>query len=145
VKRSPSRLSRIIPLWLALGATLQAEPRFPGGYLNDAQPGRVTTPHVEWARPWAPGTIRAFFLSPGYTAPREIIELWQRLDIAYEAVAGITSYDYYDLNRKATDQWARSVIGCNPARRWASYARSWSATTMCMSLPSSIGKPCPSS
>lgn len=85
--------------------------------MNDAQPGRVITPHIEWARPWAPGSLRVFFLTPGYVAPAEINELWERLDITYEAVVGRSHYLPYDLNEQATDQWNRIVIGTNPGEK----------------------------
>ncbi len=45
------------------------------------------TPHVPWAKPYARGTIRALFFVCGRgTAPREIIELMQRFDLAAQAV-----------------------------------------------------------
>lgn len=45
----------------------------------------VPTPHVPWARPLAGGKLKVFCLinNPG---KRELVELWQRLDLDFEAV-----------------------------------------------------------
>jgi len=42
----------------------------------------VETPHVAWAKPYARGTITGLFVT-GEQEAREIIELWQRLDLDF--------------------------------------------------------------
>ncbi len=47
------------------------------------------TPHTQWAKPYAQGTIRVLYICPYYqgsTEGREIIELMQRFDIEADAI-----------------------------------------------------------
>ncbi len=59
------------------------------------------TPHTKWAKPYAGGSIRAFFFVPwfqGSTDGREIIELMQRFDIEADAAFFVNGHILGDLN-----------------------------------------------
>jgi len=66
------------------------EGRLPGDSINEIRLGYVT-PHIEWARPWAGGRLRVFFILPHTSAAREAVELAQRLDIEVFGEAVIDS------------------------------------------------------
>ena len=70
--------------------------RHNGDYLNQVTT-RLQTPHIAWARPYAGGRPRVLFLVPRTIAPREIVELWQRFDMEWDAVTlahgGLLSFE----------------------------------------------------
>lgn len=70
--------------------------RHNGDYLNKVTP-KLQTPHVKWAKPYARGKLRVLFVVPRTVAPREIVELWQRFDIEFEAFtiahSGLLSFE----------------------------------------------------
>lgn len=59
--------------------------RLDGRYLSEIRPGRVMTPHLKFARPLAGGPVKVLFIVPQNTA-RDVVELWQRMDIDFAAV-----------------------------------------------------------
>jgi len=85
--------------------------RHNGDYLNKVTT-KLETPHTNWAKPFARGKVRVLFIIPRIVAPREIVELWQRFDIEFEAVtiahSGLFSFEsdpgaaMYDLKVEGT-------------------------------------------
>ncbi len=59
--------------------------RHDGAYLNKVTT-KLETAHTKWAKPYARGRLKVLFVIPRTVAPREIVELWQRFDIEFEAV-----------------------------------------------------------
>lgn len=87
-------------VWLTLAGMILAMgtafARHEGGYLHQVTT-KLQTPHYEWARPYAPGKPRVLFVVPRTMAPREIVELWQRFDLDFEAFtiahSGLMSFE----------------------------------------------------
>ncbi len=52
----------------------------------------VATPHVKWAKPYCKGPLKALVLCDDRYS-REVIELWQRLDIEFQYVKFFTTLD----------------------------------------------------
>ncbi len=50
------------------------------------------TPHVTWGKPYARGPLRAFFIVPRREAARDVVELYQRTDLDFEAVVTFNSH-----------------------------------------------------
>ena len=82
----------------------------PGEYMNEIHTG-YTTPHIPWAKPYAGGKVKAFFIAP-YTAAREIAELAQRLDLD---VYGETTFSESILG--GTDRYTSRVEGTSPKEK----------------------------
>ena len=100
---------------LTLAALLLCPPplqagRLPGEAVNEFHTG-YPTPHIPWAKPYAPGRIKAFFIAP-FTAAREVTELAQRLDLE---VRGETTFTAVILG--ATDMYSAQVAGTSPAEK----------------------------
>lgn len=57
------------------------------------------TPHVKWAKPFAPGSPKVLFLSLKRGGIREAVELAERFDMEFDTsyIAGFTSRALYDL------------------------------------------------
>jgi len=72
------------------GQSIEDFPRIPGDYLNKI-PHNLVTPHREFARPYAGGAVRALFIVPQRGAAREVVELFQRLSLDYDAVTTVDS------------------------------------------------------
>jgi len=102
--------------WLLLLGSLMAaagvgEARHKGDYLNEVTTG-LRTAHVNWAKPYAKGPLKVLFVVPRTVAPREVVELWQRFDVEYEAFtiahSGLLSFEsipaaaHYDLAVEGT-------------------------------------------
>jgi len=85
--------------------------RLPGEYLNDIT-ANLVTPHVPWAKHWAQGKLRVFFITPFNGAAREVAEVWQRADIE---VFGETTPSTYELGR--TQGCFRDVEGTAPEEK----------------------------
>lgn len=81
---------------LSLGPVLGAE-RLPGEYLHEIKVGEYETPHTAWAKPYARGKVKVFFLTPFTAAAREVTELWQRMDME---VYGETTMETTKLGRE---------------------------------------------
>jgi len=94
---------------LASGTT-SAQERLPGDYMNEFWTG-YETPHTPWAKPYALGKIKAFFIAP-YSAAREVAELAQRLDLQ---VFGETTISESALG--ATDIYHAQVKGTSPQEK----------------------------
>ena len=93
----------LLILWAALLALLVSPTlvpcyaaRLPGDYMNEYTVGKYVTPHIPWAKPWAQGKLKIFFLTPFTGAAREVSEIWQRADIE---VYGETTAATGDLGR----------------------------------------------
>ncbi|HEY3380046.1 MAG TPA: hypothetical protein VGL77_21435, partial [Armatimonadota bacterium] len=62
-------------------------PRYNGDYLEKIRTDRLITPALPFAKPLAGGPLRVLFLIPKAGAiPRDVVEMWERLDLTYEAV-----------------------------------------------------------
>jgi len=70
----------VLPLMLMTGT---AQSKHEGSYLNDIDTDYVT-PHLNWGRPLSGGSIKAFFVVPRRAA-REVVEIWQRMDLKFES------------------------------------------------------------
>ena len=60
-----------------------------GNYLYDKLNRIETTissPHLDWGKPYAGRTVNVLFIGSRRTLGREVVELWQRMDLAYEVV-----------------------------------------------------------
>lgn len=71
----------IIALMVAASLALA---RHDGAYLHEVTT-KLQTPHVDYVASYAPGKPRVLFIVPRTIAPREIVELWQRFDLDFEA------------------------------------------------------------
>ena len=100
-------LSGAVLLSVALGP-LGAAARLPGEYMNEFHTG-YPTPHVAWAKPYAGGWTRAFFIAP-WTAAREVTELAQRLDLE---VHGETTFSDKELG--GIDRYTAMIADTSPA------------------------------
>lgn len=96
---STIRPNRSVTLLLLAGVFLAAtacSARHNGDYLSRVTT-RLETPHQEWARPYAMGKPKVLFIVPRTLAPREIVELWQRFDLDFEAFtlahSGLMSFE----------------------------------------------------
>ncbi|HOJ39009.1 MAG TPA: hypothetical protein PK644_00910, partial [bacterium] len=63
---------------------LFAAARHNGDYLHVITTSYVT-PHLVWGKPLSTGKIKCLFIV-GRQGAREVVELWQRMDLDYEAV-----------------------------------------------------------
>jgi hypothetical protein len=75
--------------------------RLPGEYMHEYATS-YQTPHIPWAKPWAQGKLRVFFITPFSGAAREVTEVWQRADI-----------DLYGETTASSTELGRST-GCFP-------------------------------
>ncbi|MBC7286676.1 MAG: hypothetical protein H5T86_01250, partial [Armatimonadetes bacterium] len=82
---------------LLLSASLTWAARLPGEYLHEYTLEYIT-PHEPWAKSWAGGKLRAFFITPFNGAAREVAEVWQRADLE---VFGETAASTRELGRAA--------------------------------------------
>ncbi len=73
-----------------------AHARHNGDYLNQVTT-KFETPHITWAKPYSGGPLKVLFVVPRTFAPREIVELWQRFDLDFQAVtiahSGLLSFE----------------------------------------------------
>jgi hypothetical protein len=61
-----------------------AHARHDGAYLREVTTS-LQTAHFDWATPYAQGKPKVLFITPRTIAPREIVELWQRFDLDFDA------------------------------------------------------------
>ncbi|MHB8995662.1 MAG: beta-galactosidase [Armatimonadota bacterium] len=78
-----TRRNLFLLLSLLMAVSL-AHARHEGAYLREVTT-RLQTPHFDWATPYAQGKPKVLFITPRTIAPREIVELWQRFDLDFEA------------------------------------------------------------
>lgn len=102
------RATCYLVLMAGLASLTAAWGRHTGEYLNEVSTA-LRTPHTDWAAPYAGGTLKALFITPGTLAPREIVELWQRMPLAFEAVLTEHAGSF-----AATDIYAAQVEGTTP-------------------------------
>jgi len=98
-------------LALSMNAVPLQAGRHDGDYLNKVTT-KLVTPHTKWAKPYSRGKLKVLFVVPRTVAPREIVELWQRLDMDFDAVpiahSGLFSFEsdagaaMYDLKVEGT-------------------------------------------
>jgi len=99
---------KLEPLEQRIGETEPAEARpLPGHELSTA----VETPHFKWAKPYFKGPIRALILCDDRHC-REIIELWQRLDLDFQYVKYFSTYE-----KEWLWQGDRSILSLEAAQR----------------------------
>lgn len=83
-------MRRALPVLCVLATLVPAAPaaggKQDGAYLHDITT-RFVTPHLNWARPMAGGRLRTLFVTPRNVAAREVVEMAQRLDLEFDAVA----------------------------------------------------------
>ncbi len=72
--------------FIASFSSVHADNRADGGFLRDITSGYVT-PHLNWGKPMEGGPIKILAIIPRNLAAREIVELSQRAEIEYQAVA----------------------------------------------------------
>lgn len=100
-----------ISLWWAFSDSGWA--RHEGEYLHQVST-ELATPCSPFAKPYAQGKLRVLFLAPRTFCAREIVELWQRFDLDFEAVTFAHSSQL-----AATDVWENAVIGGTPEEKLA--------------------------
>lgn len=85
-----------------------------GKFLNQVQM-IWETPHLPFAKPLPGGPLRAVFVVPFYLAPREVVEMAQRLELDFEAV---TTVERFAVTR-ATEQdpYVTGVTGTSLAEK----------------------------
>ncbi len=99
---------KLEPLEQRVGETEPAEAKpLPGHELSTA----VETPHFKWAKPYCKGPIRALILCDDRHC-REIIELWQRLDLDFQYVKFFSNYE-----KEWLWQGDRSILSLDAAQR----------------------------
>ena len=98
---------------LAARPTPAAAARHDGKYLHQVST-ELATPCVPFAKPYARGKVRALFLVPRTFCAREVVELWQRLDLEFEAVTF-----YHSREPGGADVWENSVRGGTPEEKLA--------------------------
>ncbi|NPV47487.1 MAG: hypothetical protein HPY69_11040 [Armatimonadetes bacterium] len=111
------RTTRCLVLMAGLAGLTAAWGRHTGEYLNDVSTS-LRTPHTDWAAPYAAGALKALFITPGTLAPREIVELWQRMPLEFEAVLTEHAGSF-----AATDIYAAQVEGTTPDEKAAELRR----------------------
>lgn len=84
---------------------LQCFAKHNGDYLNKVTT-KYITPHLLWAKPLSGGKLKCLFLVPRQGA-REVVEIWQRLDIEYDAFTAwwpgeLAKEDNYELSVEGT-------------------------------------------
>ncbi|MBI3922075.1 MAG: beta-galactosidase [Armatimonadetes bacterium] len=104
------RTAMVITLLVAV-VTRPLFARHEGEYLHQVST-ELTTPCVPFAKPYARGKVKVLFLTPRTFCAREIVELWQRFDMDFEAV---TFYHSRELG--GTDVWENSVLGGTPEEK----------------------------
>ncbi len=57
--------------------------RHPGDYILNIDTS-YETPHTTWASPYARGTLKALFIVPHRDGARDVVELYQRMDLDFE-------------------------------------------------------------
>jgi len=87
--------------------------RHEGEYLHQVST-ELATPCVPFAQPYAQGPLKVLFLAPRTFCAREIVELWQRFDLEFEAVTFAHSSAL-----AATDVWENAVLGGTPEEKLA--------------------------
>ncbi len=98
----------LAPLEERVGQTGPAPERAEAGHeLSTA----VVTPHIPWAKPYCKGPLRALVLCDDHHC-REVIELWQRLDLKLEYVKFFSTYE-----KEYLYQGDRSVLSLEAAQR----------------------------
>ena len=75
---------------LILASLALAQEKHPGEYLKIIHTD-YETPHATWAKPYAHGPLRALIIVPRREAARDVVELWQRMDLDFEAVVTSSS------------------------------------------------------
>lgn len=105
----------------ALSQWYPAEGRHDGAYLHEVKTEFIT-PHLTWAKPYARKKLKVFCLTPMSMAPREVVELWQRLDIDFTA-ATVGMPDRFDRVVGFLGPWAFSVQGSTRAEKEAEILR----------------------
>lgn len=97
------------------------EGRYDGAYINEVKTEFIT-PHIPWAKPYAEKRLKVFCLTPMSMAPREVVGLWQRLDIDFTA-ATVGLPDRFDRVVGFLGPWAFSVQGTTRAEKEAEILR----------------------
>lgn len=89
------------------------EARHEGEYLHQVST-ELATPCGPFARPYARGPLKALFLVPRTFCAREVVELWQRFDLEFEAVTFAHSGAL-----AVTDVYENAVAGGTPEEKLA--------------------------
>ena len=107
-------LTVVVALLIAVSAQA-VDDRHPGDYVLNIDTS-YATPHTTWASPYAQGTLKALFIIPQRDAAREVVELYQRMDLDFEAFVvpdseSIGSDDRYSENVQglSTDEQLASL------------------------------------
>lgn len=108
----------------------EGKERADGDYLNKIRPERLVTPSEPFAKPYAGGKLKVFFLVSRNMAGREVVELFQRFDTEIDAVTAANSLLFVgspywesgikgtlfsektaELKEKLSQEWNVIVIG----------------------------------
>ncbi|MCM8804075.1 MAG: beta-galactosidase [Candidatus Omnitrophica bacterium] len=97
-------------IFIFISFSLYSLEKHNGDYLNKLTTSYVTD-HLNWAKPYSAGKIKVLFLVPRHGA-REVIEIWQRLDIDFEAFilfyTGLIAHDnVYEATIEGTSTYEK--------------------------------------
>ena len=91
--------------------------RHDGAYLHQISTA-VETPHVKWLKPSAGPTPKVLFMvarvwgASTQIRPRDIVEIWQRMDLEY------TEFVYMQ-SASERDRWESNIAGSRTEEKWA--------------------------
>jgi len=120
--RSGMRKTVCLAMVCLVAAAGAVSARHKGEYLRDVTT-KLQTPHVDFVPKYAPGKPRVLFITPRTIAPREIVELWERFDLDFDAFtvahSGLMSFESdagaapYDLAVEGTsiEEKTAEIIG----------------------------------
>jgi len=74
------------------------------------------TPHIPWGKPYAHGKPRVLFLCPKVIAPRETVELAQRMDMDFDVVITYTS-EQLAVSNARSDPYTSFITALRPGGR----------------------------
>ena len=109
----------IVSAAILMGAAANELPpeRHDGAYLHEIST-TVETPHVKWLKPSAGPTPKVLFMvarvwgASTQIRPRDIVEIWQRMDLEY------TEFIYMQ-SASERDRWESNIAGSRTEEKWA--------------------------
>jgi len=102
------------------------------------------TPHIPWAKPYAHGKPHVLYICGPVGAPREIVELSERLDIDFDVVIGASGHELA-VRDAASDPYTAFVTPMRPLGRRTAVAENlekpWDVIVFGQTLLTAIEEP----